>query len=240
MKINSKIFSIPPYISTTWMQITTLRVVGSNLIVNLNDGDSIEIPGLDTQMLDTIFNTHAAYIESQYEEAKMNQSVHPLGQLTEMAQPADSPFRISFNTIDELGSVLHHNPAQAQAPNIPQDILQKIVAITKIVAPDESIAMPKPEEHCNCVHCQIARAVHTADSPNAVQQLAPVVSEKDETIKDTDLEFQQWEIVQADNQLYTVVNRLDSMERYSVYLGQPVGCTCGKSTCEHIVAVLRS
>ena len=48
------------------------------------------------------------------------------------------------------------------------------------------------------------------------------------------------EITQTGDKLFTVVNKLDPQENYHVYLGHPVGCTCGKQGCEHILVVLKS
>ncbi|NGX33463.1 MAG: hypothetical protein K1060chlam4_01531, partial [Candidatus Anoxychlamydiales bacterium] len=40
--------------------------------------------------------------------------------------------------------------------------------------------------------------------------------------------------------LYRVTNPLDENEHYSVFLKDPIGCTCGKKNCEHVKAVLNS
>ena len=42
------------------------------------------------------------------------------------------------------------------------------------------------------------------------------------------------------DKLFTVINKLDQQEKYNVFLGEPVGCTCGKQGCEHMLAVLKS
>ena len=44
--------------------------------------------------------------------------------------------RVGFAGFDEAGQMMQHNPAQADAPDIPFEILQKIAAIAKIIAPD--------------------------------------------------------------------------------------------------------
>ena len=62
--------------------------------------------------------------------------------------------------------MMQHNPSQADAPDIPPDILQKIGAITKIIAPtEEQVFLPKAEPNCNCFHCQIARSVESSLLP---------------------------------------------------------------------------
>jgi hypothetical protein len=64
--------------------------------------------------------------------------------------------------------------------------------------------------------------------------------EEIEEVSDEDLKFRDWEIKQTAEQLYTVTNPLDANEHYNVFLGSPLGCTCGDKNCEHIRAVLTS
>ena len=63
---------------------------------------------------------------------------------------------------------------------------------------------------------------------------------EEEIVSDEDLKFKTWDIVQTGEKLYDVTNPLDTKEQYHVYLGEPVGCTCGEQYCEHIRAVLSS
>jgi hypothetical protein len=102
----------------------------------------------------------------------------------------------------------------------------------KIIASEDALQMLKSESHCNCIHCQIAKSFNQS-SQHPEQHI-------DEDITEDDLRFQQWDITQTGDKMFTVVNRLDNREKYNVYLGQPVGCTCGKTGCEHILAVLKS
>lgn len=242
MKINTNVLSIPPHISTSWQNITALHMKNSTLYVNLLDGETIEIPNLDAATLTLVFDTHAAFVEEEQKLLQFPERIsHPLNHLAPAThEQKTDPFRVSIGAMDELGTALTHNPAQANGPNIPPEILHKIVAITKIIAPEEGLVLPKPEPHCNCVHCQIAKAVHQEPSSIVIEAGSKPATEKEEVITDADLQFQQWEISQNGNHLYTVINRLDTKERYSVYLGNPIGCTCGKANCEHIVAVLKS
>jgi hypothetical protein len=246
MKINNKFFSFPPYISTQWNNVKTLHMKGSSLVVSLMDGNVVDIPGLETTTLDSIFDVHATVMEQQdpndnHPDITQNTATPPFSQL--MLTPItdtriDIPFHLGGETFEELGSVLQHNAAHSNTPDLPQEILHKIVAITKIVAPEDTITLPQPQEHCNCIHCQIAKAMQDA-VPHKTIQATPSSSEE-EKVSDQELQFQQWDITQSGNQMFTVVNRLDTKEQYSVYLGHPVGCTCGKQGCEHIVAVLKS
>ena len=55
-----------------------------------------------------------------------------------------------------------------------------------------------------------------------------------------DLRFREWDIKQTGDKLYTVANPLHAEEHYTVFLGSPIGCTCGEQNCQHIRAVLNS
>lgn len=245
MKINQKIFSIPPYISTCWSNVSALHMNGMMLVVSLIDGKTIEIPGLTPPVIEGIFAMHANFLEEKDSNNLLVPQVPTsvMHQFTEMFPQdpqSDAHFRLTISSLDELGSVMHHNSQQSNAPNIPQEILEKIVSITKIVAP-EDLTLPKPEPHCNCTHCQIARALtQPSDSQPALQEALVHKEKNEEIVSEKELAFQQWDIAQTGNQLFTVVNRLDPQEKYNVFLGDPVGCTCGKSGCEHIIAVLKS
>jgi hypothetical protein len=237
MKINNKIFSIPPYISTHWGNVNTLSMKSNVLVVSTKDGEIVEIPNLDASSLENIFSYHASFMEQNSQD--QSKFMTPISQA--MVHPGtmqrlDVPFRLGLNSVDDIGSVLQHNPSQANTPEIPQEILHKIVSITKIVSPEGIALMPKPEPSCNCVHCQIARAL----SQEIVEVTIGEPVAKEEEVSEADLVFEQWQITPTGNQLYSVVNKLDTNEKYNVFLGKPVGCTCGKTGCEHIVAVLKS
>ncbi|MGH2612567.1 MAG: hypothetical protein ACRDFB_05905, partial [Rhabdochlamydiaceae bacterium] len=62
----------------------------------------------------------------------------------------------------------------------------------------------------------------------------------EEEVSDEDLKFRTWDIKQENDKLYSVTNPLDKKEHYNVFLGKPLGCTCGNKNCEHIQAVLKS
>ncbi len=228
IKITDKILSIPPYISTSWSRIAALHMKGGVLAITLGDGDTLHIPNLTSETINLIFQHHAVYLEKE----QTLSTISELSKLKGMVDPGEHSIRLAFgSSIDGLGSMMQHNPSQADAPNLPPEILQKLGAIAKIMGPSEELLLPKPELGCNCFHCQIARALHPGSAAHM-----PEESE----ISDTELSFQQWTITQTGDQLFSVVNRLDEHEKYNVYLGQPVGCTCGREGCEHILAVLKS
>jgi len=62
----------------------------------------------------------------------------------------------------------------------------------------------------------------------------------EEEVSAEDLKFRDWDIVQSGDDVYIVTNPLNAEEQYNVYLGNPVGCTCGQPNCEHIRSVLNS
>lgn len=238
MQFNQKFFSLPPYISTSWNNISTIHMKGNLLVVTLRDGDCIHIPGLQPEITEAIFNAHAAYLEKEpaLDQQITQSKINPIMQALGATDGAEIPFRFGFGPADNMGSVLQHNPAQAGAPDLPKEVLNKISAIAKIVAPEDLNAVPKPEPHCNCFHCQIARAVNQGLS---IVEEVPHVTEEP-AVNDTELTFCQWDVIPKADHLYTVVNRLDDQERYNVYLGNPMGCTCGNDGCEHIIAVLKT
>ncbi|MGM0439549.1 MAG: hypothetical protein ACQEP8_00355 [Chlamydiota bacterium] len=258
MKITDTIISIPPYISTSWTNVQALHVEDTEesdqkvLVVMLKDGNKVEVPELDSLLIDEIFDKHALYLENQAEaeaesqhfneemQSKINNifSSFPEGQATpdQLYKMGGAP--LSFNiddkeALEQMGAMMRHNPDQSDSPPLPQDVLDKIAAIAHIVTPEDLAGMPEPVEDCNCMHCQIMRAIRQEDQAEDHQ-----ISE--EPVSDEDLKFREWDIDQINDKLYKVTNPLDPNEQYQVYLGDPIGCTCGKPHCEHLKAVLES
>ncbi len=227
MKITDKILSLPPYISTAWKNIVSIHVesralngYGSHvLIIELITGSKIEVPNLDPKILEMVFSMHALVLEHEGEQNK-----NPVATQT-FAFPLPFP-------IEGLTSVLQHNPEQADTPPLPPEILEKIQSL-KGVIPEDMTSLQKAEPHCNCPYCQITRAMTGAEeAPAELPQI-------EEEVSAADLTFRQWDIKQEGEQLYSVTHPLEG-DRYTVFLGEPVGCTCGVKNCEHIQAVLRS
>ncbi len=220
MKITSTILSIPPYLSTTWKNISSLHVREERgaftLIVLLQNRVQVEVPNLKKDAIDEIFEAHARSAEEQV-----------------IPKIFEGPFSFSLplkgdSPIEGLGSSIQHNPEQANLPPLPPDVLKKIGIVARAFGVDDISSLPKVEPHCNCMYCQVTRSL---------QSEGTLVEE----VKDEDLKFRpDWEIQQAGDNLYTVTNPRDSNEHYSVFLGTPLGCTCGSKDCEHIRAVLNS
>lgn len=238
MKITLKTLSLPPYVSTSWDHISSLHVDQNQiLIITLHNGIKIEVPFLEAQILEKIFATHTAFLE----QSKNQRNSFPSFFKNEFSPSPESqeenifPMRIGIEGFEGLSTALQHNPEQANAPDLPSEILSKIAAISKIVGVEDPALLPKPEPNCNCMHCQIARAVQSATFGPPENTISI-----EEEVTEEDLRFRVWDIKETSKQLYTVTNPLDAQEQYSVFLGDPIGCNCGKSNCEHIRAVLHS
>lgn len=237
MKITPKILSIPPYLSARWSQVSSLYMRETDLVICLINGNIVSIPNLTPQEIESIFAAHSVFSETsnipQQDLPNKNFLQALPGQNLE-----NVAMHFNLDNMETFGSAFHHNPEHAHIPNLPPEILSKIAAIAKIVAPGEIHNIPKPELHCNCPHCQIARAIHSQAGTENIENQLP--EKEEEIVHEKDLSFQQWEIAQIGDNLYSVTNRLDTSEKYNVFLGEPVGCTCGTSGCEHILAVLKS
>lgn len=219
MKINEKILSLPPYISTAWSNISTVRIKDNQLLITLIDGNSVQIPSLPNETIELIFKSHADYLENITYRSK-----------TALDLPKENRIQIGFGSIEGTSSALmQHDPSQSDSPPIPPEVIEKISSITKILAPEDLFNLPAPEPNCNCFHCQLIRAI------NSPKQVA-----HEEIVADQELEFSQWDIKQVGVNLFSVTSRLDKNEKYTVFLGEPIGCNCGQQGCEHIVAVLKT
>lgn len=234
--INQKLLSIPPYISTTWESITSLHVEQNasepTLVVQLKSGLVVKIPSLNNDLLTKIFTTHSQYLDTSATESKTsNMQGNPFN-FDALSGFGAIPMKFGVN-LEGLGNAMQHDPSQANSPDLPKEVIEKISAVAKIMDAETNLtAGLKAEPHCNCIHCQIARAVHgeTAKDPESIE----------EEVSDEDLRFKTWDIDQTGDKLYTVTNPLDKKEQYNVYLGEPLGCTCGQKNCEHIKAVLNT
>lgn len=238
MKINQQILSIPPFISTSWKNIASLHVEDRPsayiLIITLHSGVSIEIPNLQSFMIETIFAAHARFLEQEEKSAQpKSQPLVPFPFGAQHLMSLEIPLKNSLANMESMGTLLQHNPEQADSPDLPADILEKITEMCKAMGIDDPHAIPKPEADCNCMRCQIAKAMQAGVGEERQE-------EQEEIVSDEDLKFRTWDVVQTDDKLYLVINPLDEKEHYNVFLGNPVGCTCGEKHCDHIKAVLNS
>ncbi|BAE81116.1 conserved hypothetical protein [Chlamydia felis Fe/C-56] len=241
VKINDQLICIPPYISARWNQIAFIEsqegeVKGqATLKLHLIDGKTISIPNLDQAIIDIAFQEHLLHLESSQalrtesgrEDDKLGMLMNVLQQLSkdtdiQMFSPNTlmSPL---FSGASPMEMILQHIPEHKDHPDAPADVLEKMVTMIRTLAGNNQNLLPKAEPHCNCMHCQIGRAIS---------------EEEEATVSDQDLSFRTWDISQSGNKLYLVTDPLNPNEQFSVYLGTPIGCTCGKLNCEHVKAVL--
>lgn len=246
VKIDEKLICIPPFISTTWDNVSFLQSEEEpetglfTLNIHLTEGKTIRIPNLDSSLVDIAFSAHVNYLEissSKSSQIKDEGAGKAFGNLFQQLtgllpdQVGNIPIRFGFSSDGMPGmEALQHNNAHGDSPDMPTEVLDKISGMIKMLSNGETSTFPKPEAHCNCPHCQVARSVHNIEK----EPLSAI----DQPVSDEDLTFRDWEIIKKSDTLYTVINPLDSLEQYSVYLGTPVGCTCGHASCEHIKAVL--
>lgn len=223
--------NIPPYVSTSWSQVSTISSRDNILTVNLVDGKSIEIPDLSDEQLEAVFSMHAQVLNTT---PTPNPLAGAKSVRLDVMQLGDAT-KLGFSAFDELGTALQHNPEQADLPDLPPEILERVALLAESIPNADFEQIPKSEPGCNCIHCQITRAITGDDTSPEVDAI-----EYDEEVTDEDLHFSEWAIEQTDDNLFTVTRKLEPDEEYHVYIGSPVGCTCGKADCEHIVAVLKS
>jgi hypothetical protein len=232
MKINNKILNIPPYISTSWHNVDYLKIEEveqkKTLIIGLVNGSTITIPSLNDATITEIFNCHANSLEDQ------------LPQKQKIAPPLNpfnlgiTPIQFSIEGFKNINSILEHNPNEMNSPNLPDEIISQISTIIQMLGINlNAFHIPEEQPDCNCPYCQIAKVLH---GPSKTSKLP--THEQEEMITEEDLRFRDWDIKQASEKLFNVTHPFDNQERYQVFLGNPIGCTCGKSNCEHIRAVL--
>ncbi|MCY3975114.1 MAG: hypothetical protein OXF02_06210 [Simkaniaceae bacterium] len=244
--ISQKVLNLPPYVSTSWRNVSTLHMKETDgkkiLAVLLRSGSVIEVPASDLkeETIRDIFKAHGQFLATSEEGTKTGSDPFKSpGADKGAGKTKESLFSFSTGNspVDYFEAMLQHNPEQKDAPDLPKELLEKVASVSRIMGTDATaMNMPKPEPHCNCIYCQIARAVHGIDKKEA----HPVATEEEEIVSDADLTFREWDIEQKDDRLYEVTNPIDRSEHYRVFLGDPVGCTCGSKDCEHIRAVLNS
>lgn len=214
MMITPQILSIPPYLSSPWSQISFLYANPDGdrfqLTVILTNHVHVIIPDLELVSINAIFEAHSRYGVSATQE--------------NASGAISFPFKSAG--FELFNFAMQHNPTQANSPDLPPEALEKIYGIAKILGVNDLSSIQKPEPHCNCPYCQISRVFYEG------------AEEGD--LLETDLSFRTWNIEQSGEKLYQVTNPLNPDEHYSVYLGEPLGCTCGLKNCEHIRAVLNS
>lgn len=227
MKITSRRLSIPPYISCSWEQVSSLHVEEyddrSDLVVFMSGGAKVTIPHLSETLIDMIFSAHGEFLDHQ---GGSTPTAAPSFEI-EGTLPAGA---IALPMAGGIADIMQHNSAHKDMPNLSPEILQRLIGMVKMIAPDEIGNISPPEPHCNCIHCQISRAIADETLEEA----------SDELVTDEELKFRDWEVIAEGANQFLVRHPLNPDEQYHVHLGDPIGCTCGSDKCEHIAAALRS
>ena len=225
MSKSPKVLSLPPHISVAWDEVSSIEVVEGILHVHLKSNRSHKVPNLTEETIRSVFAQHASHLETPETTAPMMSFDNTLGFSKEL---------------DGMSMPMQHNPEQKNAPDMPKEVLDKIVAVTQALGIEQQVVeLPPAEPHCNCFYCQISRALHHENGESLVQAPKEEVIE----VSDDDLKFRDdWMVRPVENStdVYTVVNPDNEQEQYSVYLGEPIGCTCGEKNCMHVRSVLNS
>lgn len=238
IKITDKVVSIPPYLSTSWNAVAHIRTIGDRLVFTMKDGESVSIPGFSDALIKQVFESHIHYLEGDLFKAPKKENMVNLKlfgnpAFPEGLLPPPDLLRMSMQAPDMI-NMMQHNGEQKNMPELPLDMIDKISRVLKVVAPSDPDQFPKPEPHCNCPYCQIARHLH--DMKRETVEVAQV----EELVTEQDLAFSQYQIEPSGDKLFQVTDKLFPAEKFTVFLGEPIGCTCGKTGCEHVIAVLKS
>lgn len=236
MKINEKVLNLPPYISTSWKNISCIFSNEENqLEIHLHSGSIVKIPMIDPKIIDLIFYYHLQFLEKP--ESKPQPHTAKAASVMEkdnFSLPFSFPLPLQSDNILSFGQMLQHNPQQSDMPNIPKEILEKVSFFAQSMSAETGqVLFPDIQPHCNCLYCQIGKAVNQQQEPTSYKV-------DEEIVSDEDLRFKEWDISKTAGDLYEVKNPLDANEHYQVFLGTPIGCTCGKTDCDHIKAVLNT
>ncbi len=252
MEFNDKAFFLPPHISTSWDNIDTIFTEKEKkklvLIIILKNKQTINIPDLSIQEITDILKAHQKFLKKEKtcnstKIAKPTPNTEkPINTDPQKKQTISFGFPLgAINDpalLENLGSIMQHNPEQSNAAPLPPEMLNKIASLSKLFGKDTLTFLPKAEPHCNCPYCQVARALHKEEA--AMAKSNKDIENEDKIVSEDELKFRSWNIKQIGDKLYIVTNSLDLSEHYQVFLGAPLGCTCGKKNCEHIHAVLNS
>ncbi len=232
--------SLPPYLSTPWHQVQMLRKEENHLAIELVNGKVVKIPDLDGSTLKELFEMHEKILKNP-------PSAWPI---SKPRTEADSNLIQPFSSLDSLSSTLlhsfdkffsffQHDIKLANSPDLPADLVQQLQQIAQGLTSEEKEKLPQKEPHCNCPGCQIMQLFHQENGSNFTSEKKEDQKEE-EIVADTDLTFSEWKIDLITKNLYKVSNPNNPNESYQVFLGSPIGCTCGKTRCAHIEAVLKT
>jgi hypothetical protein len=249
MKINQRVLHIPPHISCKWSEIASLGVENIDgqdlLFVHLLSGTRAQVPNLTQDQIDLIFKMHVQHLEESADEEERFKNVKEIPFFSNLFQPPpmDANVATSFGApisfhldANDPGSLFQgHNPQFSNSPPLPKEILDKITLIAKAIGGD-MVKEVEPVELCNCFFCQIARALKN----ERVEEKKPHIPKnlpKDLLRGGIDPE---WMVEEVGPHMFKVTSRDEPGVLYQVYLGEPLGCSCGSNRCQHIIAALKT
>lgn len=233
MKITESYIHIPPYISTAWNEVRAVWKENDAVFLLLFGKQAIKISGLSEEQEEMIFSFHGKHLVASQESRipqlskELSLPAHFLGGM--------APLGMQLGIAGQGGvhNILQHNLTMANFPDLPLELLQRIAKVASALSQGmEGMEVSEDEPHCNCPHCQLARVMR--ESAQSCEE-PPSESKEEEEVFVSD-----WRIQNKEKDVYEVAHRLHLEEAYLVHLGDPLGCTCGKSGCEHLLAVLRS
>jgi len=210
MIVNTKLLSIPPYISTSWKDVELLLSDGEHTLnVYLKNGTIIKIAHLLKEQLELIFKVHQEVL---------------------MQKPKDIPPSL----IDPLffnfsGPFLEHDPEMSDAEPLPEEIKLKLKSLVDTFPKLEKSKLPKFHDNCNCPHCQLMALLSDEED----------TCEIEEVIDDKDLQFALWNVEKLTDKDFKL-SHPDEPEIFHVNLNQTPCCSCQKPCCEHLAYVLRN
>ncbi|NDE63904.1 MAG: hypothetical protein EB053_06075 [Chlamydiae bacterium] len=249
MKINHRVLHIPPYISCKWSEIASIGVEsieGQNVLhVQLLSGARAIVPNLTQDEIDLVFKMHVQHLEAAAEEEEKFKNVKEIPFFSNLFQPPPmdanvatsfgAPISFHFDATDPSSLFQGHNPQFANSPALPKEILDKITLIAKAIG-GEMVKEVEPVDLCNCFFCQIARALHNERKDEKKPHI-PKNLPKDLLSGGIDPE---WMVEEVGPHMFKVTSRDEPGILYQVYLGDPLGCSCGSNRCQHIVAALKT
>ncbi len=217
-----------------------LSMDSDTLVIELQNGSTVRIPRLENAIVEEIFAAHERHLENDAGTPSFTEN-NPAEKKDLNSLSFGIPFDLGGGAAqleNEMGNFLQHNPELSHSPDFPKEMLTKVAEVSKRLGLDPDTShLPKAEPHCNCPYCQIARAL----SESGDEEEAPhALLDDEEPVRDEELTFREWDIVDLGEKMYKVSSPTNSDESFQVFLGEPIGCTCGEKNCEHIRAVLNS
>lgn len=228
MKINKNMLSIPPYITTTWDNITCVQacVVQDEFVdikICLADGEKVEVPHVPEKIFNKIRDEYEKFIESS--------SINTPADLGGIASGIADIFQGANRELPAIGRgenvgvigfpVSGHPRQHHEAPVLGKEALRQI---TKTLG--EKAFEGEYITKCNCIYCQSCRFVQ--DKKNKESGEKP-------------LEFSDaWLVEEVGTDKFIVRDKMKESNVFTVYLKPKIICSCGSNVCEHIKATLFS